>query len=85
MIFLRPIGQGHASTVAKNGSSEKKSSSGHVSPWETEIQTAARVAKLIFDSGLARVERPADVVALIREHVYQPVYPAEPAPVRKAA
>ena len=56
-----------------------------MSPWETEIQTAARVAKLIFDSGLARVERPADVVALIREHVYQPVYPAEPAPVRKAA
>ncbi len=26
---------------------------------ETEIQTAARVAKLVFDSGLARVERPA--------------------------
>ena len=25
---------------------------------ETEIQTAARVAKLVFDSGLARVERP---------------------------
>src|SRR5271166_4346992 len=27
---------------------------------ETEIQTAARVAKLVFDAGLARVERPAD-------------------------
>jgi malate dehydrogenase (oxaloacetate-decarboxylating)(NADP+) len=41
---------------------------------ETEIQTAARVAKLVFDSGLARVERPADLIAFIREHVYKPEY-----------
>jgi malate dehydrogenase (oxaloacetate-decarboxylating)(NADP+) len=41
---------------------------------ETEIQTAGRVAKLVFDSGLARVERPADMVAFIREHVYKPEY-----------
>jgi malate dehydrogenase (oxaloacetate-decarboxylating)(NADP+) len=43
---------------------------------ETEIQTAARVAKLVFDSGLARVERPADIVAFIRSQVYKPEYPA---------
>jgi malate dehydrogenase (oxaloacetate-decarboxylating)(NADP+) len=43
---------------------------------ETEIQTAARVAKLVFDSGLARVPRPADMVAFIRSHVYKPEYPA---------
>lgn len=41
---------------------------------ETEIQTAARVAKLVFDSGLARVNRPADMVAFIRQHVYKPEY-----------
>src|SRR5262245_22160953 len=41
---------------------------------ETEIQTAARVAKLVFDSGLARVARPADMLAFIRRHVYKPVY-----------
>jgi malate dehydrogenase (oxaloacetate-decarboxylating)(NADP+) len=41
---------------------------------ETEIQTAARVAKLVFDSGLARVNRPADMVAFIRQHVYTPQY-----------
>lgn len=41
---------------------------------EIEIQTAARVAKLVFDSGLARVERPSDMVAFIREHVYKPEY-----------
>jgi malate dehydrogenase (oxaloacetate-decarboxylating)(NADP+) len=29
---------------------------------ETEIQTAARIAKLVFDSGLARVDRPKDMV-----------------------
>lgn len=38
---------------------------------ESEIQTAARVAKLVLDSGLARVPRPTDMVALIREHVYK--------------
>jgi malate dehydrogenase (oxaloacetate-decarboxylating)(NADP+) len=43
---------------------------------ETEIQTAARVAKLVFDSGLARVNRPADMVAFIRAHVYRPEYSA---------
>ena len=41
---------------------------------ETEIQTAARVAKLVFASDLARVDRPADMVAFIRQHVYKPEY-----------
>jgi malate dehydrogenase (oxaloacetate-decarboxylating)(NADP+) len=41
---------------------------------ETEIQTAARVAKLVFDSGLARVSRPDDMVTFIRQHVYKPAY-----------
>jgi len=44
---------------------------------ETEIQTAARVAKLVFDSGLARVARPADMVEFIRGHVYKPEYKVE--------
>ena len=52
---------------------------------ETEIQTAARVAKLVFDSGLARVERPADMVSFIRRHVYKPEYPVEAAATTKAA
>jgi len=43
---------------------------------ETEIRTAARVAKLVFDSGLARVSRPADFESFIRQHVYKPEYPA---------
>jgi len=46
---------------------------------ETEIQTAAQVAKLVFDSGLARVARPADMVAFIRDHVYKPEYKLETA------
>jgi len=41
---------------------------------ETEIQTAARVAKLVFDSDLARVDRPADLAAFVRQHVYKPEY-----------
>jgi len=52
---------------------------------ETEIQTAARVAKLVFDSGLARVERPTDMVAFIREHVYKPEYSEEMIRASKAA
>jgi malate dehydrogenase (oxaloacetate-decarboxylating)(NADP+) len=51
---------------------------------ESEIQTAARVAKLVFDSGLARVDRPGDMVAWIRQHLYKPEY-AEEAQAGKAA
>jgi malate dehydrogenase (oxaloacetate-decarboxylating)(NADP+) len=51
---------------------------------ETEIQTAARVAKLVFDSGLARVTRPADMVAFIRQHVYNPEYKTDSAQSAKA-
>ena len=52
---------------------------------ETEIQTAARVAKLVFDADLARVKRPADMAAFIREHVYKPEYRTEPALVGAVA
>jgi len=52
---------------------------------ETEIQTAARVAKLVFDSGLARVERPVDMVSFIRRHVYKPEYSVGATTVTKAA
>ncbi len=52
---------------------------------ETEIQTAARVAKLVFDSGLARVERPTDMVSFIRRHVYKPEYSALATAATKAA
>src|SRR6516165_5226917 len=41
---------------------------------EVEIHTAARVASLVFDAGLARVDRPADMEAFIRQHVYKPEY-----------
>jgi malate dehydrogenase (oxaloacetate-decarboxylating)(NADP+) len=53
---------------------------------ETEIQTAARVAKLVFDSGLARVERPTDdMVLFIRRHVYKPEYSSAATAGTKAA
>jgi malate dehydrogenase (oxaloacetate-decarboxylating)(NADP+) len=41
---------------------------------EVEIQTAARVAKIVFDAGLARVNRPNNLVGFIRQHVYKPEY-----------
>jgi malate dehydrogenase (oxaloacetate-decarboxylating)(NADP+) len=52
---------------------------------EVEIQTAARVAKLVFDEGLGRVDRPADILAFIRKHVYKPEYYATVAPTAKLA
>jgi malate dehydrogenase (oxaloacetate-decarboxylating)(NADP+) len=52
---------------------------------ETEIQTAARVAKVVFDSKLARVDRPTDMVAFIREHVYKPEYWETAVKAHKAA
>jgi malate dehydrogenase (oxaloacetate-decarboxylating)(NADP+) len=41
---------------------------------EVEVQTAARVARLVFGAGLARVDRPADMEAFIRRHLYRPEY-----------
>jgi malate dehydrogenase (oxaloacetate-decarboxylating)(NADP+) len=41
---------------------------------ETEIKVAARVAKVVFDSDLARVPRQTDCEAFIRSHVYKPEY-----------
>jgi malate dehydrogenase (oxaloacetate-decarboxylating)(NADP+) len=32
------------------------------------------VAKMVFESNLARVARPADYEAFIRSHVYKPEY-----------
>jgi malate dehydrogenase (oxaloacetate-decarboxylating)(NADP+) len=52
---------------------------------EVEIQTAARVAKLVFNAGLARVDRPADMVAFIRKHVYKPEYQVEVTPAMALA
>src|SRR4029077_3593142 len=41
---------------------------------EVEIKTAARVAKLVFESNLARVAPQADYEAFIRQHLYKPEY-----------
>jgi len=41
---------------------------------ETEIKVAARVAKVVFDSNLTRVDRPDDCEAFIRSCVYKPEY-----------
>ena len=41
---------------------------------ETELRTAARVAALVFDSGLAGIPRPKDIEAFIRSLVYTPQY-----------
>jgi malate dehydrogenase (oxaloacetate-decarboxylating)(NADP+) len=41
---------------------------------EVEVRTAVRVAKLVFDAGLARVDRPADIDAFIRRQLYKPEY-----------
>jgi malate dehydrogenase (oxaloacetate-decarboxylating)(NADP+) len=38
------------------------------------LHTAAKVANYIFDQGLARVERPTDIAAHIKELAYKPVY-----------
>jgi malate dehydrogenase (oxaloacetate-decarboxylating)(NADP+) len=42
---------------------------------EASLHVAERVAAYIFDKGLARVTRPADIGAWIRASAYRPVYP----------
>jgi malate dehydrogenase (oxaloacetate-decarboxylating)(NADP+) len=41
---------------------------------ETELTTATKIAEVVFDRGLARVDRPADVGRFIRQHAYSPRY-----------
>jgi malate dehydrogenase (oxaloacetate-decarboxylating)(NADP+) len=41
---------------------------------ETEIKVAARVARVVFEEGLAGVPRPDDCEAFIRSHIYKPEY-----------
>jgi malate dehydrogenase (oxaloacetate-decarboxylating)(NADP+) len=41
---------------------------------DASLHVAERIAAYIFDQGLARVPRPADVGALIRARAYRPVY-----------
>jgi malate dehydrogenase (oxaloacetate-decarboxylating)(NADP+) len=41
---------------------------------QVEIQTAARAAKLVLDTSLARVDRPANMEAFIRQHLFTPEY-----------
>jgi malate dehydrogenase (oxaloacetate-decarboxylating)(NADP+) len=43
--------------------------------FNSSLHVAERVAVGIFDQGLARVPRPANVGGLIRSRVYRPVYP----------
>lgn len=47
---------------------------GKLSLYTVSLQVAAKVAEYIFDQGLARVERPADIVAYIQEKTYVPEY-----------
>ena len=43
--------------------------------FDASLHTAAKIAAYIFDKGLARIPRPADVEAHIRASAYKPVYP----------
>ncbi|MFM0327033.1 NAD-dependent malic enzyme [Caballeronia glebae] len=43
--------------------------------FKASMHVAASVAEYIFDHGLARVERPADLVAHIKAAAYSPAYP----------
>jgi malate dehydrogenase (oxaloacetate-decarboxylating)(NADP+) len=40
----------------------------------TSLRVAERVAESIFDAGLARVQRPADLASFIVDYAYRPEY-----------
>ncbi|MBV9489571.1 MAG: oxaloacetate-decarboxylating malate dehydrogenase, partial [Verrucomicrobia bacterium] len=42
---------------------------------ETSLHVAVKVAAWIFDQGLARTPRPADIEAHVRQRAYRPEYP----------
>jgi malic enzyme len=41
---------------------------------QTELHAAQRVAEVIFDRGLARVDKPKHILAFVESHVYRPEY-----------
>ncbi|MFM7261302.1 MAG: malic enzyme-like NAD(P)-binding protein, partial [bacterium] len=41
---------------------------------ESAVEVAIDVAELVFERGLANIERPKDIRAFIREKVYDPSY-----------
>src|SRR5262245_25141091 len=43
---------------------------------DVELNTASKVAELIFARGLQRVDKPADVSGFVRSHAYEPRYPS---------
>jgi malate dehydrogenase (oxaloacetate-decarboxylating)(NADP+) len=43
--------------------------------FDASLHVAGRIAAYIFDQGLARVPRPADIASLIHDRTYRPVYP----------
>jgi len=42
---------------------------------ETSLHAAVKVAAWSFDQGLARIPRPADIEAHVRQRAYKPEYP----------
>ena len=42
---------------------------------EVSARIAAEVARIAYDEGLTDKERPEDILADVRKHMYQPVYP----------
>jgi malate dehydrogenase (oxaloacetate-decarboxylating)(NADP+) len=58
---------------------EKQLAQGMLYPPQSNIldialYTAAKVAEVIFERGLARVDKPADATTFIRQHAYKPMY-----------
>ena len=43
---------------------------------DASLRTAAKIAEYVFDHGLARATRPADIEGYIRTLAYKPAYPA---------
>ncbi len=41
---------------------------------ETSVRVAIEVARFVFDAGLAREDRPSDIAAFVRAHVYDPAF-----------
>jgi malate dehydrogenase (oxaloacetate-decarboxylating)(NADP+) len=39
---------------------------------DTSIRIAVDVASLVFDAGLARIDRPEDIDSFVRQQVYDP-------------
>lgn len=84
-IWLRPRYRVQRSIVRKTQNQQHRPSDRGPTSWKPRFKPQRGSRRWCSIPGLARVERPADMISFIRRHLYEPEYPKQAAAPPKAA